>query len=371
MSELSWQWIDSDEGLARLCDQASRAEAVALDTEFVRTRTLYAQLGLIQLYDGTNLALVDPLAIDDLGPFWRLLENESVVKVLHSCSEDLEIFAQQGGVQPKPLFDTQVAGVLLNKGAPMGYGKMVEAYLGLELDKGESRTNWLARPLRDSQLQYAAADVLYLLQIYHTMKQEIADVGRYHWLMEEGERLTEGRLAPPDPQAAYLKVKNAYQLRPEQLAILKSLAAWRLGVAQKRDLALNFVIKDAAMLTLAKRAPRSINYLTQLDCLTERDVQRHGKAILRAVAEADLDNPPEPVDPLSADPAFRDAAKLVRKALTQVCEQQQVATELMASKKLVHQYLKWRLGGEQGEQPVVLRGWRGELARGSLEELSL
>ncbi|WP_417349142.1 ribonuclease D [Ferrimonas sp.] len=371
MSELNWQWIDTDEGLAQLCDQASQAEAVALDTEFVRTRTLYAQLGLIQIYDGTTLALVDPLTIEDLGPFWRLLENESVVKVLHSCSEDLEIFAQQGGVQPKPLFDTQVAGVLLNKGAPMGYGKMVEAYLGLALDKGEARTNWLARPLRNTQLEYAAADVLYLLKIYHTMKEEIAEAGRHDWLMEEGERLTEGRLDPVDPETAYLKVKNAFQLRPEQLAILKSLAAWRLGVAQKRDLALNFVIKDAALLTLSKRAPRSINYLNQLDCLTERDVQRHGKAILKVVAGADLDNPPEPVDPLSAEPEFRDAAKLVRKTLTQVCEQHEVAAELMASKKLVHQYLKWRLGGQQGREPVVLRGWRGELTRASLDALSL
>ncbi|SDJ55270.1 ribonuclease D [Ferrimonas sediminum] len=370
MSEFSWQWIDTDEQLAQVCAQCRQADAVALDTEFVRTRTLYAQLGLIQIYDGTTLALVDPLAISDLSPFWELLADESVVKVLHSCSEDLEIFAQQGRVQPKPLFDTQIAGVLLNRGVAMGYGKMVSAYLEIELDKGEARTDWLARPLRDKQLQYAAADVYYLLTIYRTMASEIADAQRLSWLLEEGERITEGRLLPVNPDTAYLKVKNAYQLGPEQLAILRSLAAWRLQVAQQRDLALNFVIKDAALLQLAKRAPRSMGYLTQLDCLTERDVQRHGRAILKAIANADVDNPPEPVDPLSADPAFRDAAKRVRKVLIEVCEQHQVAQELMASKKLVHQYLKWRLGASS-EQPVVTRGWRGELASEKLAALSV
>ncbi|TKB52811.1 ribonuclease D [Ferrimonas aestuarii] len=367
---LDWQWIDNDDQLAQLCQQCRQHDAVALDTEFVRTRTLYAQLGLIQIFDGTTLALVDPLAISDLTPFWQLLEDESVVKVLHSCSEDLEIFAQQGKVQPKPLFDTQVAGVLLNKGGAMGYGKLVQAYLDIELDKGEARTDWLRRPLSDKQLNYAAADVFYLLKVYRMMDEEIQTLGRHSWLLQEGQRLTSDRLSPVNPDYAYLKVKNAYQLRPEQLAILQSLAAWRLKVAQQRDLALNFVIKDAALLQIAKRAPHSIGYLAQLDCLTERDVQRHGRNIINAVAAANVDNPPPPVDPLNADPEFRDAAKKVRKLLLALSEEHQVASEMLASKKLVQQYLKWRFAPTES-LPIILQGWRGDLVSNALSELTL
>ncbi|SHG81232.1 ribonuclease D [Ferrimonas marina] len=371
MAMPQWQWIDSDEALLALCQQCQQADYVALDTEFVRTRTLNAQLGLVQIYDGTTLALVDPLAINDLGPLWRLLLDESVVKVLHSASEDLEIFAHQGGVIPKPLFDSQVAGVLLNLGGAMGYAKLIQHYLDIELDKGESRTDWLRRPLSEKQLSYAAADVYYLHKIYPTMRQSIEQMGRLEWLWQEGERACRGRLKPDDPSKAYLKVKNAWQLKPQQLAVLKSLAAWRLEVAQRKDLALSFVVKDAVLLNLARRAPRSMAALHKLEGLDERTLQRHGRAILKCVTNADTDNPPEAIDALGVDPDFREAVAQCRECLQAVAKQHEVAPEFLASKKLVTQYVTWLWNDRFGATPDVLQGWRGELCYEPLSKLNL
>ncbi|WP_261389192.1 ribonuclease D [Ferrimonas balearica] len=366
-----WQWIDNDEDLAALCRQCRQKDAVALDTEFVRTRTLNAQLGLIQIYDGETLALVDPLPIRDLGPLWQLIADPAVVKVLHSASEDLEIFAHRGGVIPTPLFDTQVAGVLLNLGGAMGYGKLIQHYLEIELDKGEARTDWLKRPLSDKQLSYAAADVYYLLKVYRLMRPAIEQMGRLDWLWQEGERACRGRLKPDDPEKAYLKVKNAWQLKPRQLAVLKSLAAWRLGVAQQRDLALSFVLKDAALLNLARRAPRSMAYLVKMEGLHEREIQRHGKAILRAIALADVDNPPEAIDPLGQDPEFRESLALARKVVQGLAEREQVALELLGSKKLVQQYVEWVWRERFGPEPDLVQGWRGDLCVQTLADVKL
>ncbi|QIZ76743.1 ribonuclease D [Ferrimonas lipolytica] len=368
---MQWHWIDSDAGLAEVCDETRLGDYVAIDTEFVRTRTYYAQLGLIQLYNGTTLALIDPLAIDDMSPFWELLSDESVIKVLHSGSEDLEIFAQRGGVVPKPLFDSQVAGVLLNLGPAMGYGKLIQHYTDIELDKGESRTDWLARPLRQTQLEYAAADVFYLYQIFPQMHAAIEEMGRLDWVWQEGERACRGRLDPEQPEKAYLKVKNGWQLRPNQLAVLKSLAAWRLEVAQRKDLALGFVVKDAVLLNLAKHAPRSLAYLERLEGLDPRTLQRYGKSMLGAISRADLNNPPEPIDPTALDPDYREAVAEVRVVMQNLAKEHQVQPEFLASKKLVSQYVSYVWRGCEGNLPEILIGWRGELSSDTLSKLSL
>ena len=150
---MQYQLITTFEQLDKVCKAAQRQEAVALDTEFVRTRTLTPHLGLIQLYDGHQLVLIDPLAIDNMQPFISLMENTAVVKVLHSCSEDMEAFLTAFGTVPTPVFDTQLAGSMLDMGPSLGYAKLVELLCDISLDKGESRTDWLARPLREAHLQ--------------------------------------------------------------------------------------------------------------------------------------------------------------------------------------------------------------------------
>ena len=149
---MQYQLIEDEISLQKLCQQYNNAEILAIDTEFVRTRTLYPKLGLLQIFDGKQLALIDPVAISDLSPFWQLMTNENIVKVLHACSEDLEVFLTSANCKPVNLIDSQIIMSFLGHGLSMGYAAMVEHFTGIELDKSESRTDWMKRPLTQRQL---------------------------------------------------------------------------------------------------------------------------------------------------------------------------------------------------------------------------
>jgi ribonuclease D len=368
---LAFQYVSDDATLAELIVQYEQSQLLVLDTEFVRTRTFYAQLGLIQAYDGKTLALIDPVAVTDLSAFWALLSNPNIVKLVHSCSEDLEVFAHYGQCQPSPLFDSQIAASLCGMGHGVGYAKLVETCLNQVIDKGESRTDWMKRPLTDAQLNYAANDVYYLYQLYPKLLSELQQQGRLAWLYEEGERMTKGRLDRPDGDTAYLRVKNAFQLTQLQLAYLKVLAKWRLEKALERDLALGFVVKDHGLIGLAKKQPKNLADLLKINDLTEHEKRIHAKELLRVLQSADLDNLPDPVDVLALKPAYKSAFKAVKSCLTQVCEAGNIPLELLGSKRHIHEYLQWLWEGKSGEQPLVLSGWRGAIAAAALSRLSL
>jgi len=366
-----FQYVSDEASLNALVAQYQQSKLLVLDTEFVRTRTYYAKLGLIQAYDGKTLALIDPVAIADLSQFWALLADPTIVKLVHSCSEDLEVFAHYGQCQPLPLFDSQIAAALCGMGHGLGYAKLVETCLDEVIDKGESRTDWMHRPLTQAQLTYAANDVLYLHQLYPQLQAKLHAEGRLAWLYEEGERMTEGRLAPPDLDTAYLKVKNAFQLNERQLAYLKVLAKWRMEKALARDLALGFVIKDHGLIALAKKQPKTIGELIKLNDLTEQEKRIHAKDILRIMQTADLVNLPELVDVLALKPGYKSAFKTVKTCLTELCEHHGVPQEMLASKRHIHEYLQWRWNEQRGRLPTVLCGWRAELAAQALEQLVL
>lgn len=368
---IAFQYVDTQAALDTLVANYRKADLLVLDTEFVRTRTYYARLGLIQAYDGEHLALIDPLAVDDLSGFWALLSDPDITKLVHSCSEDLEVFARYGKCQPTPLIDSQIAAALCGWGHGMGYAKLVEHQLNVVLDKGESRTDWMKRPLTSAQLQYAANDVYYLYQLYPALRAEVERQQRLEWVLEEGRRLTAGRLEKPDAEEAYLKVKNAFQLTPKQLAVLKVLAKWRLNKALSRDLALGFVMKDHGLIALAKKQPTSINQLVRMNELTEQEKRLHAKEVLQVMATADLDNPPQALDVLALRPGYKGAFKAVKAVLIGICESRQVPEELLASKRHIHDFLQWHLDGRTDKAPLLLTGWRGELAAMPLHTLEL
>ncbi|MBV7314416.1 ribonuclease D [Shewanella sp. NIFS-20-20] len=368
---LEYVYISDQGSFDALVAQYSNAPLLVLDTEFVRTRTYYAKLGLIQAYDGQTLALIDPLAVKDLSGFWALLQDPNIIKLVHSCSEDLEVFAHYGQCQPAPLFDSQLAAAFAGMGHGLGYAKLVQACLGVELDKGESRTDWLKRPLSQAQLQYAANDVYYLYQLYPQLLSALNDKQRLTWLWEEGQRLTQDRLTPLDPALAYLKVKNAFQLSSEELAVLRDLAAWRLQRAIDRDLALGFVVKDHVLLALAKKQPKSLEGLMRMVELSEHEKRVLGQELLKIIAAVDFTSCPEPIDILALQPGYKPAFKAIKAALVSVCEQYQVPDELLSSKRHIHEYLTWHWHDQQGELPLLLVGWRGELSHQLLQQLGV
>ena len=191
-------FVKDNQSLVELCEQLQQSEILAVDTEFVRTRTLYPKLGLLQVSNGKVIALIDPITIDDLSPFWQLLTNGNILKVLHACSEDLEVFLHSGQCKPANLIDSQIMMAFLGHGISLGYAGMVKYYLEIELDKSESRTDWTKRPLTEKQLTYAGADVEYLYQLFPTLLKDVTDSGWLEAVQQESQLMIERKFSPID-----------------------------------------------------------------------------------------------------------------------------------------------------------------------------
>lgn len=374
---MDYQFIRNDQELEQFSNEAAKADAVAIDTEFVRTRTLYPRLGLIQVFDGKRLVLIDPLEISDWSAFNALLTNSSVIKILHSCSEDLETFWHNLGVVPSPIFDTQFAACLLNMGATLGYANLVELTLGVQLDKGESRTDWLARPLSAQQCQYAANDVLYLYQLFPDIYQKIKDINRLEWIFNEMEALSLKKTSQLPTQLAYLSIKNNWQLHGRSLYILQQLAKWRVEKAMKKDMALNFVVKEQNLVEIAKRQPTHKGALFKLQGIAPQEARVHGDEIVNIINEA-KDVPPEMYPPaierLIEYPGFKKIVSSIRQLCQEQADALNIPVEILGSKKQIHQVLKWAWfeqdeTRELGVRPDLLSGWRQPLLQSGIESI--
>ncbi|MBU2979767.1 ribonuclease D [Alteromonas sp. C1M14] len=376
---MNYKLITDDKTLLDVCERAAKTPAVAIDTEFVRTKTYTPGLGLLQMFDGEQLVLIDPIAINDLSPFVALMCNEDVIKVLHSCSEDIETFLSAFSCVPSPIFDTQFAASVLGIGPTLGYARLVEMLCGVTLDKGESRTDWLARPLRESQLSYAANDVLYLLPAYKLLEQKINDVGKYDWVVQEIEALAQKKRAQIPPQYAYLQLKNIWRLTIEQLTVFQHLAAWRLEVAREKNLALNFVVREGQLFDIAVKMPASRTALSGIADIAPQTLRRYGNTLLELVEEARgvYQNTAEKsrlkrVRRLIDFPLYKKHFSAVKQLCFEVAQQQGVGEDVIASKKQINQLLKWYWFDidetrAQGLKPDLLSGWRGPLLAAGIE----
>lgn len=356
--------ITTDAGLAAVCESARQYPALALDTEFVRTRTYYPQLGLLQLYDGETVSLIDPLTISDWSPFKALLQETSIKKFLHAGSEDLEVFLNTFGMMPDPFIDTQILASFTGRPLSCGFATLVESFTGITLDKSESRTDWLARPLSERQCEYAAADVFYLLPIAQQLMVEAEAAGWLEAALDEC-RLMQGRrqdvLAPED---AWREIGQAWQLRPRQLGCLKKVAAWRLRSARERDMAVNFVIREEHLWQVARYLPGSLGELDALG-LSGREIRFHGKTLIALVAEAEAlpeSELPAPLVNLVDMPGYRSLFKAMKAAVQTVSESSGLSVELLASRRQINQLLNWHWKLKtQSSQPELISGWRGKL----------
>ncbi|MCI7479106.1 ribonuclease D [[Pasteurella] aerogenes] len=364
--------ISSNQDLYEVCLQAERKSAVALDTEFVRTRTYYAQLGLIQLYDGEQVSLIDPNHIDDFSPFIRLLANPKVVKVLHASSEDLEVFQHYFQQLPTPMLDTQIIAAFLGLGNSVGLASLLKHYFGLEMDKGASRTDWLARPLSDTQLYYAAADVWYLLPLYVRMQQALSQTAWQSAVEYDCENLLHKREQGKDSEMAYLNIPNAWKLNSEELMRLKLLAKWRQEEAIKRNLALNFVVKGENLWQVAKYNPKHTSALLEIG-LSTQEVRIHGKKMLQVLEQMkriDMADYPPVINRIADDPRYKRAIKLLQQHVKDVVPPT-LAPEVLAGKKSLESLLRWIWLKQQdpNQLPELLCGWRREYGLKLLKSL--
>lgn len=364
--------ITTNEALAILCERASKRAFVIIDTEFVRTRTLYPQLGLIQLNDGHEIALIDPLAITDPEPLKALLTQSNCVKVLHACSEDFEALWSTYGVIPEPVFDTQFAAHVVGIGATMGYANMVETILGISVDKGESRTNWLARPLADAQLNYAENDVRHLLPAYeHIVAQLSAE--QIDIVLSESTLIGSKKAASMPPEYTYLLIKNNWRLNAKQRFVLKQLASWRIQRARDKNMAVNFVLREGVMLNVATALPQSKTALSKVSGITPQELRMVGANLVTIVTEALKQFEDDAL--LCAVPAIKRLSELkgykptmakIKTCVQTAAETAGIPPEIISSKKQIHQLLKYHWfeideTRAQGLTPDLQVGWRQSL----------
>lgn len=246
------QYIDSNEKLQEISDILKTQDWIALDTEFIRERNYYPKLCLIQVAAGDILAYIDPLCISNLSPFFDILVDPKITKVLHAAYQDLEIFYQLMGTVPSPIFDTQPAASVLGIGDQMGYARLVESLLEVSLEKSQTRTDWSRRPLNEQQIDYAIDDVRYLQQIYPIMLQQLQDQQRLEWLENDFARIATESTYAIDINEAWKRVKGKQYLKGQQLAILQKVSAWREQMAMEKDKPRRWVLSDDVLLDLAR-----------------------------------------------------------------------------------------------------------------------
>ncbi|EMF0718007.1 ribonuclease D [Citrobacter freundii] len=366
--------ITTDDALASLCEAVRAFPAIALDTEFVRTRTYYPQLGLIQLFDGQHLALIDPLGITDWSPLKAILQDTAITKFLHAGSEDLEVFLNTFGEIPQPLIDTQILAAFCGRPLSWGFASMVEEYTGVALDKSESRTDWLARPLTERQCEYAAADVWYLLPITTKLMAETEASGWLSAALDECRLMQQRRQEVLAPEDAWRDITNAWQLRTRQLACLQLLADWRLRKARERDLAVNFVVREEHLWSVARYMPGSLGELDSLG-LSGSEIRFHGKTLISLVEKAQAlpeESLPEPLLNLMDMSGYRKAFKAIKALVAEVSAEHNLSVELLASRRQINQLLNWHWKLKpQVSLPELISGWRGELMAERLNALLL
>lgn len=374
-----FQLVQDNQTLVQICQQAQQKSAVALDTEFVRIRSYYPKLGLIQLYDGEQVSLIDPNEISDFSPFVALLADKNVEKILHACYEDLEVFQHYFKHLPTPMFDTQIMANFLGFPNSTGLATLIQHYFALEMDKGASRTDWLARPLSETQLHYAAADVWYLLPLYQKMQEELTKTpwqGQSSALSAvqfDCELLLEKQLKGKSAEKAYLSIPNARRLSSQELMRLKLLAKWRQEEAIKRDLALNFVVRAENLWLIAKNNPKHTSELLDLG-ISAQEVRIHGKKMLQIIDQmkrVDESEYPKEIALLSDDPRYKSTIKALQQRLKEITPEH-LTPETIASKRSLESLLKWVWLKEKTPHklPELMRGWRASFGEQLLEILN-
>ncbi|MCA1908308.1 MAG: ribonuclease D [Magnetospirillum sp.] len=346
--------------LAAFCQRLSSAPYITVDTEFMREKTYYPQLCLVQVAGPDEARAVDPLAPGmDLAPLFELLANPNVLKVFHAARQDVEIFLHLSGAVPKPLFDTQVAAMVCGFGDSVGYETLASQLAKARIDKSMRFTDWSLRPLTEKQIQYALADVTHLRVAYEKLVRKLERNGRLEWLSEEMAELANPCTYRTDPENAWKRLKPRSS-SPKFLAVLKELAAWREREAQERDIPRQRMLRDETLMEIAAHHPTGVEELARTRGLGKGMVEgRMGAAILDAVQrglklpEDQIPKPPERADlPRGLGPVV----DLLKVLLKMKCDAQGVASKLVANSADIE-----AIAADDDADVPALHGWRREL----------
>lgn len=368
-------WIDSNDALEEKCRQWESVNILALDTEFIRTTTYYPIAGLIQVNDGKENTLIDPQKIDDWFPFVEILEDENRIIAMHACSEDLELLQVEIGTLPSCIFDTQVAAAFVGEESSLGYAKLVQTQLNIDLPKSETRSDWLQRPLSQPQILYAALDVEFLHELALNLITELEKQKRLDWVLEEGVRVYKQFKQHQSVPDSYKKIKSAWKLNPRRLAVLMALSRWRENYAQTHNVPRNRVIKEKSLFELAVQCPKNLPQLRKIEGLNERVIRKQGKQVLNIIHEQTSlpeDELPAPLTP-PLGKEDREILKLVKSQVVELGERLGISSDILLRKKEIEKLVRLKLADDWQAIESSFSGWRqdvlAELLIGYLRKL--
>lgn len=367
--------IQSNAELASFCSEMDGQPYITIDTEFIRERTFYPILALIQVsWKNRVPVLIDPLRITNWDPFHYVLKDPAIRKVFHAGRQDVEIFFYQMGEVPENLFDTQIAASMCGFGDQVGYSALVSRILGTQLTKGSSFTNWLRRPLTDAQLSYAADDVLYLPAVYERLHKRAEEKGRLEWISDETLTQFDRKLFEPDLNQIWRKVKKSNSLSPKNLAVLQALARWRYETARELDKPLRFIISDEAMVELAKVDRLSHESLSARRGMQSKILDRYGDDIIDVHDEARaLPSSEWPVTRSNRDRTPSDKSEALADfgwlLIKEIARGAHIAPTHLTSKKDLAFFIDACIQGGDLDEFAINRSWRLKMVGKPLMDL--
>lgn len=358
--------VENSQALDELCDELSAEPLLAIDTEFFRETSYFPHLGLVQIASPNHIVCIDPLAFDARQGLARLLLDTSITKIFHACLQDLEVLYQYLGQLPCPIVDTQIAAAMLGQDEQIGYAKLVEEQMDVQLEKSQTRTNWLRRPLTNKQIEYAGDDVLYLIPLYEKLITGLKSKNRESWLLEDCTNLCndEARFYP-DMNNCWQRVKGVYKLKSTQLSIANVVAQWREQHAMKKDMTRKRVIPDALVIQLAVAQPRNIEALSKTGAIS-KFLDAEERISLLAVINESLNNSDSSLPEISRYKPTLDERKLLNRALDLLSKKSaelDIAQSILCSRKDAEKLIN----GDHDIQ--VLSGWRFDSIGGKLLDL--
>lgn len=360
-----FEYIDNNQKLADLLARLDSAPWITLDTEFIREKTYYPRLCLVQIGSADILACIDPLQIDNLQPLLDWLDEPKRLKVFHAAWQDLEIFHHLGGKVPTPVFDTQVAAAVLGMGDQLGYARLVEQLSGVTLDKSQSRTDWARRPLTNKQLEYAVDDVRYLRDAYLLLRQQLEQLGRLKWLEKPFQKLTDPASYEVNPRTIWQRVKGVQILKPRQLAILRELAAWREERALHKNIPRRWIVSDEILLDMAKMQPKNAAAFQQIRGLGGEQVERNADEWLACIERGQAlpqEEWPQLPRRRKLDANMGVIADLLTALLNQVANENGISAQMIATRSQLEKML------EEG-RTTLADDWRGALVNDLFTEV--
>ncbi len=358
-------FIESQSTFEKFLAQAQKSEYLAIDTEFLREKTYWPKLCLLQMAIEGAQAIVDPFKLSDMTPLASVLNNRRVVKIFHAGTQDIEILLHETGTTPKNIFDTQVAATLIGSSQQIGYGGLVQSVCGVHLKKEDSFTDWSRRPLTQSQIDYAGDDVAYLPQLYHKIKQELQSLGRLDWLTDDFRQMEDPKVYEPDPRNRWRHLKRVSRLNRKQMAIAREVAAWRENRAQAANVPRKWVMTDEQVIEVCKRAPQTIDQLFMVRGLSDKMSTKEARELV-SVVEDGLNVPeqdwPKPITQHKNGTNVDEIVDLMTAMVRKVAKENNIAAQTLAS----HSDLVELARGHDAE---LLHGWRKSMIGNDLVDL--